>query len=212
MDLWPTDSEVSFATATARAIAESMSTAVDMLLDTAKTFFGRLVPSITVDDEGKPQVTFGISRASDPGPVIDEVLAAPVKIATQRQKKVVMVFDEFQQILSYDSDMVERRLRSSIQNHKDVAYIFLGSRKHLIQKMFLDKSRPLYRAGGHYGVSVGSEMVSSKFKFITYAAGKGIKVQKGDKNFYMVKNRHPHAAIEFLGVVFEHEGDTWAWR
>jgi hypothetical protein len=25
-----------------------------------------------------------------------------------------------------------------------------GSRKHLIQKMFLDRSRPLYRAAGHY--------------------------------------------------------------
>ncbi len=28
--------------------------------------------------------------------------------------------------------------------------IFLGSRKHLIQKMFLNQNRPLYRAGGHY--------------------------------------------------------------
>jgi hypothetical protein len=31
-----------------------------------------------------------------------------------------------------------------------VSYVFLGSRKHLIQKMVLDKNRPLYRAGGHY--------------------------------------------------------------
>jgi AAA+ ATPase superfamily predicted ATPase len=150
VDLWPTDDEVSFATATAKAIAESMSTNVERLLELARTFFGRLVPSITVNDEGKPQVAFGISRANDPGPGIDEVLEAPAKIASQRQKKVVMVFDEFQQLLEYKSDIVERRLRSSIQNHKEVAYIFLGSRKHLIQKMFIDRSRPLYRAGGHY--------------------------------------------------------------
>jgi hypothetical protein len=31
-----------------------------------------------------------------------------------------------------------------------VGYIFLGSRKHLIEKMFMDRARPLYRAGGHY--------------------------------------------------------------
>jgi hypothetical protein len=31
-----------------------------------------------------------------------------------------------------------------------VCYLFLGSRKHLIQQMFLDKSRPLYRSAGHY--------------------------------------------------------------
>src|SRR5262249_48632080 len=39
---------------------------------------------------------------------------------------------------------------SAIQNQRKVAYLFLGSRRHLIQKMFLDKSRPLYRAGTHY--------------------------------------------------------------
>ena len=155
VDLWPTDDEISFATATAKAITESMSTNVVRLLDVARTFFGRLVPTLTVDDEGKPQVTFGINRTTmtDPGPGLDEVLSAPAKIAAQRQKKVVIVFDEFQQMLEYDSDMVERRLRSSIQHHKDVAYIFLGSRKHLIQKMFLEKSRPLYLAGEHYPLS-----------------------------------------------------------
>ena len=45
---------------------------------------------------------------------------------------------------------MEKKLRSVIQNHRDVAYIFLGSRKHLIEKMFMDRSRLLYRAGGHY--------------------------------------------------------------
>jgi uncharacterized protein len=53
-------------------------------------------------------------------------------------------------MLEYESDAVERRLRSIIQKQQDVAYIFLGSRKHLIQKMFLDRSKPLYRAAGHY--------------------------------------------------------------
>jgi len=152
VDLWPTDDEISFATAIAKSITESMSTNLSKLFDVAKTFFGRLVPTLTVDDQGKPQVSFGINRTTiaDPGAGLDEVLSAPAKIAAQRQKKVVIVFDEFQQILEYDSDMVERRLRSYIQHHKDVAYIFLGSRKHLIQKMFLEKSRPLYLAGEHY--------------------------------------------------------------
>ena len=62
----------------------------------------------------------------------------------------MVVFDEFQQVLGYGSDKVERQLRSIIQTQADVSYIFLGSRRHLIQKMFLDRSRPLYRAGGHY--------------------------------------------------------------
>ena len=52
--------------------------------------------------------------------------------------------------MEYQNDLIERKLRSVIQNQPNVAYIFLGSRRHLIQKMFMEKTRPLYRAGGHY--------------------------------------------------------------
>jgi AAA+ ATPase superfamily predicted ATPase len=150
VDLWPTDSEATFVTAVAKAIAESMSTSVDKLLGTAKKFFGSLAPSVTVDDEGKPELTFGLSKDSRIGPVLGEVLETPAKIAAKGEQGVVVVFDEFQQILEYDNDLVERKLRSVIQNHRQVGYIFLGSRKHLIEKMFMDRARPLYRAGGHY--------------------------------------------------------------
>jgi uncharacterized protein len=150
VDLWPTDGEASFVAVTARAIAESMSSTAGQLLDIAKQLFARLAPSVTTDSEGKPRVTFGFSMSGQPGPEIEEVLAAPARIAERGKRKVVIVFDEVQQVLEYESDMVERRLRSVIQKHRDVSHIFLGSRKHLIQKMFLDRSRPLYRAAGHY--------------------------------------------------------------
>lgn len=150
IDLWPTDGEMSFVAATARAITESMSSTAAQLLDVAKQLFSRLTPSVTADAEGKLKMTFGINVAGQPGPEIEEVLAAPAKIAERGKRKVVIVFDEVQQMLEYETDRVERRLRSIIQKHQDVSYIFLGSRKHLIQKMFLDRSRPLYRAAGHY--------------------------------------------------------------
>ena len=82
--------------------------------------------------------------------VLDEVLATPAKIAAKGERNVVIVFDEFQQIFEYGNDHVEKKLRSAIQNQSEVSIFFLGSRKHLIQKMFMDRSRPLYRAGGHY--------------------------------------------------------------
>jgi len=148
--LWPTDSEATFITATAKAITESTSTSVDKVLDTAKRFFGSLTPSVTIDEEGKPTLTFGINKQASLGPALDEVLETPAKIAAKGKLNVVVVFDEFQQILEYGNDQVERKLRSVVQNHRHVGYIFLGSRRHLIQKMFMDRSRPLYRAGGHY--------------------------------------------------------------
>jgi uncharacterized protein len=150
VDLWPTDSEAAFATAVAKAITESISTSVNKVLETAKKFFGSLSPSVTVDEEGKPVLTFGLGRQARIGPALEEVLETPARIAAKGGPRVVVVFDEFQQILEYGNDHVERKLRSVIQHHRQVAYLFLGSRKHLIQKMVLDRNRPLYRAGGHY--------------------------------------------------------------
>jgi uncharacterized protein len=82
--------------------------------------------------------------------MLDEVLKTLPSLAKQAKKKLVIVLDEFQQIADYKSDTAEKRLRSAIQHHQGIAYVFLGSRKHLIQKMFLDKQRPLYRSAAHY--------------------------------------------------------------
>lgn len=150
VDLWPTDSEATFVAAIARGIVESLSSSAEKLLQTAKKFFSSLSPSITLDAEGKPTLTLGLAKHAPIAPVLEEVLETPARIASKSGPRVVVVMDEFQQILEYGSDHVERKLRSVIQNHRRVSYLFLGSRKHLIQKMVLDRNRPLYRAGSDY--------------------------------------------------------------
>jgi hypothetical protein len=150
IDLWPTDGSASFAIATARALALASETKAGRLLDLAKTLFSRLRPSVTIDDAGQATVEFGLEKRTADRPDLIEVLAAPQELAKRTKKTVVVVFDEFQRIVQYDDDLTERQLRSSIQHHNNVSYLFLGSRKHLLQNMFLDQSRPLYRAAAHY--------------------------------------------------------------
>jgi uncharacterized protein len=150
VDLWPTDSEATFVMAVAKALTEAMSSSVSKLLDTARKFFSSLSPSVTTDEEGKPVVSFGLGKHARIGPALDEVLETSARIAARKGPRVAVVLDEFQQILEYGNDQVERKLRSVIQNHHQVSYLFLGSRRHLVQKMVLDRNRPLYRAGGHY--------------------------------------------------------------
>lgn len=150
VDLWPTDSEGSFAASTARALSHAVSSTSSKMLDTAKRLFTRLVPSITLDDQGNPSVSFGAVSPRKPEQELLEVLQAPAAIAAREKRRVAMVFDEIQRILDYENDLVERTLRSVMQHQADVCYLFLGSRKHLVQQMFLDKSRPLYRSAGHY--------------------------------------------------------------
>jgi hypothetical protein len=150
IDLWPTEGEESFAAAVAAAISGSLASTADRLLGAAKRFFGGLAPAVTLDPQGTPQLSFGVRGARIEASGLRDVLGAPEEIARRRRKQVVIVFDEFQRILEYGSDVVERTLRSVIQKQAHVAYLFLGSRKHMIQRMFLDENRPLYRSGSHY--------------------------------------------------------------
>ena len=148
VDLWSTDSEQSFAEALAQALAKAFSTTTERLLDTARSFFARLAPALTLDNEGRPQLTFGARRPAETS--LREVLSAPAEMAARSGRRVVVVLDEFQQILQYGSDRTERMLRSSAQEPTGIAWMFCGSRKHLIQSMFLDEQRPLYRSATHY--------------------------------------------------------------
>jgi AAA+ ATPase superfamily predicted ATPase len=152
VDLWPTESPAAFTEAMAKALAEAASLgAAERMLEVAGTLFSRPRPSVTVDETGAPVLTFGADPPTGSKPELEEVLAAPAKIAREEEgRRVAVVFDEFQQITQYDEGQVEQTLRSEIQHHEDVAYLFLGSRKHLIQEMFLDSKRPLYRSAEHY--------------------------------------------------------------
>jgi hypothetical protein len=152
IDLWPTDGSAAFTEATAKAVSSAAESTSKRLLEIGKSLFGRLRPSVSLDNAGQPKIEFGIEGRTVAKADLVEVLSAPQKLAKKTGKTVVMVFDEFQQILDYEDDLTERQIRSSIQHHTNVAYVFLGSRKHLLQSMFLNESRPLYRSAMHYPI------------------------------------------------------------
>ena len=59
--------------------------------------------------------------------------------------KLVIAFDEFQEIANYTEDGFEKRLRSFIQQHSNICYIFSGSQQHLITEMFNSNNRAFYK-------------------------------------------------------------------
>jgi len=153
IDLWATDNEASFVTATARGISQAMGTTAGEAIAAAKRFFSRMAPSVSLGDDGAPKVSFEYNPTAEQAKKsLEEVLAVPQRIASESGKKVAIVFDEMQRILEYGDDHVERLLRSIIQRQNHVAYIFLGSQKHLIQEMFLNRTRPLYSAAEHFPI------------------------------------------------------------
>ena len=209
VDLWPTDGSASFAAAMARAVSEAAETKTSKLLSFAKALFGQLRPTVSLDDDGNPSLGFGLDQRSLTKKELTEVLNAPQAVAAKLGRKVVVVFDEFQQIADYEDDLTERQLRSSTQQHSDVAYLFLGSRKHLLQAMFLDQSRPLYRSAAHY--PIGAIETKHWVPFISRRFSKAGKAFSKDliRELCSQTEGHPFYTQHFCSLVWSMtaEGD-----
>ena len=78
------------------------------------------------------------------GQSLTDVINIPEKIALKN--KWIVAFDEFQEITRLNGDSFENLLRSCIQQHKNVSYLFLGSKTHLLKDMFSNKNRAFYNS------------------------------------------------------------------
>ncbi|AXH16468.1 hypothetical protein CP985_13530 [Malaciobacter mytili LMG 24559] len=65
-------------------------------------------------------------------------------IAAKKNIKIKFVFDEFQDILRIADNFILEQLRSVIQHHENVTYIFLGSIETIMTKIFEDKTSSFF--------------------------------------------------------------------
>jgi hypothetical protein len=66
------------------------------------------------------------------------------------KQKLVIAFDEFQEVADYSEEGFEKRLRSFIQQHANICYIFAGSQRHLITEMFNSTKRAFYKLAASF--------------------------------------------------------------
>lgn len=102
----------------------------------------------TVDPlTGQPSISV-FMRADDRPKYFDNAMQALAGYAAKR--KLLVVFDEFQEIAKYTESGFEKRLRAHIQQHVNIAYIFSGSQKHILNQMFNASDRAFYHMATSY--------------------------------------------------------------
>ena len=73
-----------------------------------------------------------------------ELLDLPLTLYERDERPTLVVFDEFQDLLSAGSSL-DGLLRSHVQYHGDAAvYVYAGSQPSMMRKLFSDRERPLY--------------------------------------------------------------------
>jgi hypothetical protein len=132
----------------AKGVARSCTTRVEKFSDFIKDFFPKLRPKVIIGGDGIPSIEIDVQlKDRELLDSFEEVFNAPEKIAKKRKKNFVVVFDEFQEILNLNGERIEKMMRAFFQHHHKVAYLFAGSKRHLIYSMVSDPNRAFYKLG-----------------------------------------------------------------
>ena len=163
VDIQKVTSQAQFIEVYSSSISRALITKKEKL-EKISNLFKRIVPSFEFDQTGTCKVSFDFSKTrANLERTLEEVFDMPQKIASSYKKRVVVVFDEFQEIEGLNGKSFEKKMRSFIQHHNDICYIFMGSKTHVIMDMFNDPERAFYKSAAVYPISVMDEKEMEDF-------------------------------------------------
>jgi AAA+ ATPase superfamily predicted ATPase len=126
------------------AIASSLESSSDKVMKLFKDML-QIRPNITMKISNSSDISYGVSfTKKELDASFEDIINLPFQYAKKSNKKVVVIFDEFQEAEQFG---IEKKLRTLIQTHsKDLSYIFSGSKKSILSAMFNDKNRAFYKS------------------------------------------------------------------
>jgi uncharacterized protein len=149
VDLMTTPSKERFAAALADSIFDQIASTLERAKEAALAPFRRLQvqPVITVNPEdGSYAFSFEAGdRRADIDATIERLLRLPAELAGARGRKAALIMDEFQQIVEIDPAL-PNLMRAVFQQQPEVAHVYLGSRRHIMERIFSDQNEPFWRS------------------------------------------------------------------
>ncbi len=143
IDIYPTSSLRDFVNVFGRAILDELKPKGKAVWDGFLQVLRSLRSEITYDVNNFPTWSLGLGDIEYPETTLDEIFTYLAKAG----KPCLVCIDEFQQILRYtESPNIEAMLRTYMQRCINATFIFSGSKRHLMGKIFTSPSRPFYQS------------------------------------------------------------------
>ncbi|MDO8806599.1 MAG: ATP-binding protein [Elusimicrobiota bacterium] len=148
IDLYRVASLEQLASLFAEEVLLKSETRLETVARLARDVLPLLRPKITVDQEGQLSAELDIGKSGrEQSAALAQLFNAAEKIAQKRNKRLVIAFDEFQEVAALGGEPLEKLMRSVFQGHHNVSYMFSGSKQHLIADMVNNKDRAFYKLG-----------------------------------------------------------------
>jgi uncharacterized protein len=205
-DLMRTPTKERFAAALAKTIYADMTSPVGQALERAANLFRglRVLPTIEVDPtDGSLRFTFQAGRRrSDIDDTIERLLELPAELAVERKRRAVMVFDEFQEVLTLDRRF-PNLMRSVFQAQPEVGHVYLGSRRHLLEQIFNDRNEPFWRSAKRIEIGMIAPVKFAAFIRTRFEQGDRQISDEALERLLAASHGHPYATQELAYFVWE---------
>jgi len=159
----------------------------------------RLIPSVILNPvTGETEITFK-PGSKDLAP-LEDVLNLIEKLGKESEK-IIVVLDEFQDIFRINSGL-DRMLRSVMQTHKNINYVFMGSSESMIREIFEKKDSSFYRFGSL--LTLG-KIPEEKFRLFLEYRFTGLVREAGHISEVILKitGSHPYYTQQLAFTVWE---------
>ena len=146
VDLWVTPTKEKLGARLAREIADVLGIS-GKAKEIARVFGSlRIRPIVTVEDDGSFGFSFAAGHsAADVDDTLERLFRMLGETAASRKRRVVLILDEFQEVVEIDPGLT-KLMRSVFQDQPEVAHIYLGSKRHLMERIFNDQNEPFWRS------------------------------------------------------------------
>ena len=205
VDLMKTPTKERLAGKLARAIHDEIASPLFRAKERLRLFSNlRVTPTVTVDPaDGTPTFTFTPThRREDMDATLEHLFELPARLAAERDRRVVLVFDEFQDITEIDPKL-PHLLRAVFQEQPHVAHVYAGSRRDMMRRLFTDENEPFFRSAKVLELDVIAPPLFAAFVVERFAdTDRGLADGVADRLVEITRG-HPYGTQELAYALWE---------
>jgi hypothetical protein len=206
VDLMTTPTKERLAEQLAKTIHDDVASVLYRAREKALAVFRglRITPRITLDPDDA-SVSFGFEvghRGADVDATLERLLELPGELGAERKRRVALVLDEFQEVVEIDPH-VPKVMRSVFQRQPEVAHVYLGSKRHMLRRIFNDENEPFWRSAKQMELGVIEPALFAPYIAQRFSVlGKSI-ADAAVAKILAITRGHPYATQELCYFVWE---------
>ncbi|MFL5825867.1 MAG: AAA family ATPase [Thermoleophilaceae bacterium] len=164
----------------------------------------RITPAMTIDPmDGSLGFSFGAGHSpEDVDATLERLFELVAELATERGRRAVLVLDEFQEIIEIDPGL-PKLMRSVFQEQAEVAHIYLGSRRHMMERIFNDENEPFWRSAKKSEIGTIAPEAFAAFIAERFSATGRAATPAAIDSVLAITRGHPYATQELCYFLWE---------